>query len=61
MGKKALVTGASGLLGRQVLAAFKDARWDVVGTGLTRATPPSIIKLDLCNESEIEKALDDIK
>lgn len=61
MAPTALVTGASGLLGRQVVKAFQHADWTVVGTGLTRANPPSILKVDLCDEKAVEKTLDDVK
>lgn len=31
----ALVTGATGQLGRQVVKAFQTESWEVVGTGMT--------------------------
>lgn len=61
MAKTALVTGATGLLGRQVIRAFDNAGWTVVGTGFSRATPPSILKLDLEDQDAIENTLDEIK
>lgn len=61
MAKTALITGATGLLGRQVVKAFEHADWNVVGTGFTRASPPSILKVDLGNDAEVVKALDDVK
>jgi len=57
----ALITGATGLLGRQVIKAFERGGWQVTGTGFTRASPPSILKLDLNSTSEIEKVLQDVK
>ena len=57
MAKTALVTGATGLLGRQVVKSFQRAGWDVVGTGYTRAKPPTITKLDLGNEADISNFL----
>lgn len=61
MAKTVLVTGATGLLGRQILKAFEDAGWTGVGTGFSRAQPPKLRKLDLCNQSEIVALLDDVK
>ncbi|OCK82136.1 NAD(P)-binding protein [Lepidopterella palustris CBS 459.81] len=57
----ALITGASGLLGRQVAKAFHIAGWKAVGTGLTRTHPPSIVKLDILNKDDIERLLDEVK
>jgi len=61
MANTALVTGATGLLGRQVVQAFERAEWKVIGTGFTRAKPPSILKVDLGSEAEIRKALEQAK
>ena len=54
----ALVTGATGLLGRQIIKAFDQAGWKTVGTGLTRADPPTILKTDLADQTAIEDVLD---
>ncbi|KAI8627649.1 NAD(P)-binding protein [Xylariaceae sp. FL1651] len=59
--KRAIVTGATGLLGRQVLKAFERATWNVKGTGLSRADGSTILKLDLAKTSEVEAALDRVK
>jgi nucleoside-diphosphate-sugar epimerase len=61
MGKTALITGGTGLLGRQVIKAFQRKAWDVTGTGFTRATPPSILNLDLGSDAEVAKILNDVK
>ncbi|KAF3479457.1 dTDP-4-dehydrorhamnose reductase [Arthroderma uncinatum] len=62
MSRTALVTGASGLLGRQVLRTFQqDDNWKVTGQGFSRASPPQILKADLTVPAEIEKLLDDVK
>lgn len=58
---KAVVTGATGFLGREVKTAFEKAGWKVVGTGLTRANPPSIRKLDLTDASAISALFDEEK
>lgn len=61
MAKTAFVTGATGLLGRQVLRAFDKAGWSAVGTGFSRAKPPSILKVDLEDQDAIDSALDETK
>ncbi|KAL3423333.1 Methionine adenosyltransferase 2 subunit beta [Phlyctema vagabunda] len=61
MAKSTLITGATGLLGRQVLKAFEREDWNAVGTGFTRAQPPAILKVDLGSEPEVAKALDEAK
>ena len=61
MPQKALVTGATGLLGRQVVKAFSSAGYDVVGTGFSRASPPKILKVDIQNADEIQKLFAEVK
>jgi len=61
MARTVIVTGASGFLGRQVLQKFKSAGWNAVGTGFTRANPPSILKLDLSDEAVVSSLLDEVK
>lgn len=61
MAKTALITGATGLLGRQVVVAFEREEWQVVGTGFTRAKPPAILKLDLGSEADIASTIDEVK
>ncbi|KAI1214696.1 NAD(P)-binding protein [Annulohypoxylon truncatum] len=60
-GKTALVTGATGLLGREVVRAFERADWTVKGTGYSRADGVSILKVDLVNTNEVTAALDSVK
>jgi NAD(P)-dependent dehydrogenase (short-subunit alcohol dehydrogenase family) len=57
----ALITGATGLLGRQVVRAFERRKWTVKGTGFSRADGTTILKVDLGNASEVEKVLDTVK
>lgn len=61
MAPTALITGASGLLGREVVKAFEREEWQVVGTGLSRAKPPSILRVDLTDQQQVEKALDEAR
>lgn len=61
MSQCALVTGATGLLGRQVVRAFDLAGWNAVGTGFSRASPPKIQKVDIQNEGEMTALLDQVK
>ena len=59
--KTALVTGATGLLGRQVLRAFVRRDWTAKGTGFSRADGVSILKVDLASSPDVEKALDAVR
>lgn len=56
-----LVTGATGLLGRQVVRAFERNQWHVKGTGLSRADGQSVLKVDLADAAQVEKTLDETK
>ncbi|MCJ1382841.1 hypothetical protein MMC17_005954 [Xylographa soralifera] len=60
MTRKALVTGATGLLGRQVVLEFERAGWEVVETGFTRSTS-TIRKLDIVDSSAVAALLDEEK
>jgi S-adenosylmethionine synthetase len=60
MAPKALITGATGLLGRQVVKAFS-AGYDVVGAGFSRASPPQILKVDIQDTGEVEKLFKEVK
>lgn len=59
--KTALVTGATGLLGRQVVTAFQKQGWDVKGTGFSRADGVSILKVDLSDAVVVEQVISDAK
>jgi len=61
MAKAALITGATGLLGRQVVKAFERENWKAIGTGFSGANPPAILKVDLGSESEVAKTIDEVK
>ncbi|EHY54193.1 hypothetical protein HRR83_008233 [Exophiala dermatitidis] len=56
----ALVTGASGFLGRQVYKAFTDAGWQTTGTGFSRAAG-SIRKVDIQDADAVERLFDEVK
>ena len=60
MPRGALVTGATGLLGRQVLKAFESAGWTGVGLGKTRAKPP-LLSVDLTDRDAVSRILDEHK
>ncbi|KAI0389778.1 NAD(P)-binding protein [Xylariaceae sp. FL0594] len=59
--KTALITGATGLLGRQVATAFRETGWNVKGTGYSRADGASILKVDLSKPTEVEATLGTVK
>ncbi|TGZ85462.1 NAD(P)-binding protein [Ascodesmis nigricans] len=60
--KTVLVTGATGLLGRQTLAAFSSENWNPIGTGFSRANPEKKIhKLDLSDHDAVTALLDEVK
>jgi S-adenosylmethionine synthetase len=52
---------ASGLLGRQVQRQFFLDGWKSIGTGVSRISPPEVIKLDILDHKEIERVLDETK
>lgn len=56
--KTVLVTGATGLLGRQVVKAFAFHDWSVKGTGFSRADGTTILKVDLSDAAELESTLE---
>lgn len=60
-GKVALITGATGLLGRQVVKGFERENWTIKGTGHSRADGSAILKVDLAKRNDVEAALDRIK
>ncbi|KIX98544.1 uncharacterized protein Z520_05845 [Fonsecaea multimorphosa CBS 102226] len=56
----ALITGASGFLGRQVLKAFSDAGWNATGTGFNRASE-TVRKVDIQDADAVSKLIDEVK
>ena len=55
-GASVLVTGASGLLGRAVLAEFQKGGWRAVGTAYSRARG-SLLRCDLLDEEAVRSLL----
>lgn len=49
------------MLGRQVQRQFLLDGWKSIGTGVTRISPPDVVKLDILDHTEIERVLDDVK
>lgn len=56
----ALVTGATGLLGRQVLKAFEEAGWQTTGTGFRRAEG-AIRKVDIQDDEAVAQLFAEVK
>ena len=54
----ALLTGATGSLGRPLATAFAHAGWAVKETGHWCAEPPRVSRLDCTDEEEILEVLD---
>lgn len=56
-----LVTGVTGLLGRQIKAPYERENWTVKGTGYSRADGVDVLKVDITKEAEVEKVLKDVR
>ncbi|PHH52366.1 Methionine adenosyltransferase 2 subunit beta [Ceratocystis fimbriata CBS 114723] len=57
----ALITGATGLLGREVFKAFTDGGFETKGLGYSRADGVSILKADLQNPDQITAVLEKVQ
>lgn len=55
--KRVLVTGATGLLGREVMRLLGDGSWEVVGLAKTRARPPQVLACDLLDEDAVTQQI----
>jgi S-adenosylmethionine synthetase len=53
---RAIVTGASGLLGREVLKHLVGGKWEVLGLAYSRARE-KLQKVDLCDPGQVEEVL----
>lgn len=60
MAKRVIVTGGSGLLGRQLVQRFASDEWDCLGLAYSRARG-KLRKVDLCDASQVEHVLDDFQ
>lgn len=58
--KRVLVTGASGLLGRAVVATFKRLEWTVLGTAFSRCGN-DLVRVDICDVPQVTKVIEDFK
>lgn len=56
--RKVLITGASGLLGRELLYYFSTEGWECLGLALTRVRE-GLVKVNLCKKEDVEKVVDD--
>lgn len=58
-----LVTGATGLLGREVVSAFRllHSGWAVKGTGFSRADGVDVLKVNLESAADVAKTLDETR
>lgn len=59
-GMKVLITGASGLLGRELLKRFTTEGWECLGLAYTRVRE-GLTKVNLCDREEVEKVMDDFQ
>ena len=61
MAKRVLITGASGLLGREIFKVFKnDSVWDVVGLAFSRVKE-GLRKCDLTNPEDLKDVFKEFK
>ena len=58
--RKVLITGASGLLGRELMRRFRQEKWQNLGLAFTRARE-SLLRVDLRDRAEVEKVLVDFR
>jgi len=63
MANKVLITGASGLLGRALVKAFLEIKWDVTGLAHSRGKEGDKLRLkcDLTNEQQTRTIIQEVK
>lgn len=59
-GRKLLVTGASGLLGRAILKCFESDGWEVQGLAFSRARE-GLLKVDLKDATQVKTVMDEFR
>mmetsp|Transcript_108250 Transcript_108250/g.208017 ORF Transcript_108250/g.208017 Transcript_108250/m.208017 type:complete len:360 (+) Transcript_108250:46-1125(+) len=59
-GRRVLVTGASGLLGRQVMRVFDEKAWSVRGLAFSRTSGP-LVKCDIFNHSALAEQFEEFR
>ena len=58
--RKVLITGASGLLGRELMRRFRREGWECKGLAYSRVRG-SLVRVDLCEREEVEGVVEDFK
>ena len=59
--KTVLITGASGVLGRQVTNRFLEAGWNVTGLAFSRANKSHLIRCDLTKFEETKATIQKVQ
>ena len=59
-GNRILITGASGLLGREIVKTFKANDWNILGLAYSRVTD-ELMKVDIKNATDVQRVFNDFK
>lgn len=57
-GRRVVITGATGLLGRALLGAFECSSWKVQGWGFSRADGTRVKRVDVTASADVSRALE---